>query len=229
VDLSEIQVTVINRSHRILKEIDEDLANYAMDTMTKHHVQFKFGATVQEIHRDRAILTNGETLSTHTVIWCAGIAPNPLNRKASLPLDERGYILCERTLRVKGYDHVWAVGDCAINLDPDGHHYPFTAQHAVKEGTHLAGNLVRVLKEETPEPCNIRYLGSLAMIGHHAGVAKILNLKFSGHLAWFLYRMVYLVKIPGWMRRTRVALDWTLDIFFPRDNVQLGVRESKSR
>ena len=221
----DIRVTLINRSERILKELDQDLANYAKGNMMRHGITFRFGLTVKEIQRDKAILTNGETLHTHTVIWCAGIAPNPLIRETSLPVDSRGYIICDRDMRVKGFKDVWAIGDCAINVDSKGNVYPFTAQHAVREGAHLARNLVRVMNGQEPEPSDIKQIGALAMIGHHTGVAKIFNLKFSGTLAWFLYRTVYLFKMPGFFRKLRIAADWTLDIFLPRDMVQLGVRQ----
>jgi NADH:ubiquinone reductase (H+-translocating) len=226
---SDIHVTLINRADFILKELDEDLGRYALHEMQRSGVSFKFGTTVQRIEHGQTTLTNGETLATHTVIWCAGTAPHPLIRKTGLPVDERGYILCERTLRVKGFGNVWAAGDCAINVDAQGKHYPFTAQHAVKEGVHLARNLTRVIEGQAPLPCNIRSLGSLALIGHHVGVAKILRFKFSGCFAWFFYRTIYLIKLPGWSRRIRTALDWTLDVFFPRNQVQLGIRETTNQ
>ena len=226
---SDIQVTLINQTDGILKELDEDLGRYALREMKHAGVSFQFGTTVKRIEHDRAVLTNGETLATHTVIWCAGTAPHPLIRKLGLPMDDKGYILCERDLRVKGQENIWAVGDCAINIDAQGKHYPFTAQHAVKEGLHLARNLTLALEGRVTLPCDIRSLGSLASIGHHVGVAKILRFKFSGISAWFLYRTIYLIKLPGWSRRIRTALDWTLELFFPRSQVQLGIREGNAQ
>src|SRR5439155_12088066 len=103
----DVRVTLLNRRPRILKEIDEDLAGYAQRKMTQDGVVFKFGTTIREIQRDRAVLENGETLATRTVIWCAGIEPHPLIAKTSLPVDEQGYIRCERNLRVAGHRDVW--------------------------------------------------------------------------------------------------------------------------
>jgi NADH dehydrogenase len=226
---ADIRVTLINQADGILEELDKDLGRYALHEMQHAGVSFKFDTTVKRIEPGRAVLSTGETLATHTVIWCAGTAPHPLIRKLGLPLDDKGYILCERDLRVKGQENIWAVGDCAINIDAKGTHYPFTAQHAVKEGAHLALNLARALDGEPSLPCDIRSMGSLALIGHHVGVAKILRFKFSGLIAWFLYRTIYLIKIPGWSPRIRTALDWTLDLIFPRSQVQLGVGGGGSR
>jgi NADH dehydrogenase len=165
---------------------------------------------------------------TRTVIWCAGIAPTPLTLEVDVPRDERGYILCERDLRVRGMENVWAIGDCAVNLDAQGRAYPATAQHAVQQGKHLARNLALLLAGRAALPCDIVDKGSLAALGCRTGVAKVFGLRFSGFAAWWLWRTVYLLKMPGWGRRVRVALDWTLDLFFRRDYVQLGVHRREA-
>ena len=126
-------------------------------------------------------------------------------------------------MRVKGYDNVWAIGDSAVNPDPDGKPYPPTAQHAVRQGQGLAANLARVVAGEPATHFVYEAVGSLAALGCRTGVAKILGVKLSGFPAWFLWRTVYLFKMPGLSRKVRVALDWTLDLFFRRDVVQLGV------
>ncbi len=219
----EIKFTLIERSERILNQLDDDLAYYAEDRLQKRGVRIIKFVTAKEIHRDRVVLTNGETLATRTLIWCAGIAQHPLLRATMLPADERGYILCERDTRVKGHDNIWGIGDCAVNPGPDGAAYPATAQHAVREGAHLARNLAHVLRGEPTVPCDIKFLGSLTPIGCRTAVAKILNIKLSGFIAWFVWRTVYLLKMPGWSRRFRVAADWTLDMFWRREYVQLGL------
>jgi NADH dehydrogenase len=226
---SDIRVTLINQSDGVLSELDAELGQYALQEMRRAGVSFRFGTTVKRIERDHVVLSGGETLATHTVIWCAGTAPHPLIGKLGLPVDKRGYLLCERDLRVKGQENIWAVGDCAVNIDAQGKHYPFTAQHAVKEGVHLAQNLTRALEGRESLPCDIRSMGSLALIGRYKGVAQILGFRFSGLTAWFLYRTVYLIKIPGWTRRIRTGFDWALELIFPRSQVQLGILESRGR
>jgi NADH dehydrogenase len=111
-----------------------------------------------------------------------------------------------------------------VNPDPDGDPYPATAQHAVRQGQHLARNLVHELRGESAEPCEIRNRGTIVPLGCRTGVAKVFGIKLAGFPAWFLWRTVYLSKMPGWGRRLRVALEWTLDLLFPRDIVQMGWR-----
>ena len=140
-----------------------------------------------------------------------------------LPTDDRGWVLCDPDLRVKGLEHVWAIGDCSVNPAPDGRPYPATAQAAVQQGRAVADNLARVLQGKPTEPCVIKDRGSLVALGCRTGVARIGRLKLAGFPAWFLWRTVYLMKMPGWGRRLRVALEWTIDLVFGRDDVQLGV------
>jgi NADH dehydrogenase len=175
------------------------------------------------------VLDTGERVAAHTIIWCAGIAPSPLIGTLGLPTDERGYILCDPDLRVRGFENVWAIGDCAVNPGTDGRPYPATAQHAVRQGIHLARNLACTLKGRPATPCVLKNFGALAAIGCRTAVAKILGVKLSGFPAWFLWRTVYLLKMPLWSRRLRIALDWTMDLLFARDYVELGVHRVEGR
>jgi NADH:ubiquinone reductase (H+-translocating) len=178
---------------------------------------------------DSVLLSTGERLPTRTLIWCAGIAPNPLAARLGLPCDERGAILCEPDLRVQGFDNVWAIGDCAANPTPEGGTYPATAQHAVRQGKHLARNILRTVRGQPPLPSRIRSLGALAALGCRTAVAKIFGINLAGFPAWVLWRSVYLLKMPGWSRRLRVALDWTMDLLFSRTIVQLNLHRTVPR
>ena len=225
----DCRVTLVEIADRILGAVEPDLSEYATRSMRRRGIDVRLETSVAAIEKDTVRLSTGETLPASTVIWCAGIAPTPLIRRISVPVDERGYILCERDLRVRGFDHVWGIGDCAVNPGTDGVPYPATAQHAVREGVHLARNLARVLTGRGALPFDYTSRGVVAALGCRTGVAKLFGVKLSGFPAWFLWRTVYLLKMPGFARKARVALDWTADLFFPRDFVQLGVHRSEPR
>ncbi len=229
VDASEATVTLVELGDRILGALGDDLSEYAAAKLRARGMTILLGTTVTEITHDQVTLTDGSTLRTHTAIWCAGIAPNPVTKGWALPVDQRGYILCERDLRVRGMDNVWAIGDGAVNTDAGGTAYPATAQHAIQQGRVLAGNLAAVLGGRPTRPCDIRSRGSLAAIGCRTGVAKVYGIKLSGFAAWWLWRTVYLLKMPTLARKVRVALDWTIDFFFSRDYVQLGLHRTIRR
>jgi NADH dehydrogenase len=226
IDQEDIAVTLVEIGPRILPALDRDLAEYATERMTRRGVDVRLQTSVDSVEAQQVVLSDGTRLATETVIWCAGIAPSPLVERLAVPVDDRGYILCDRELRVQGSDHVWAIGDSAVNLGPQDEPYPATAQHAVQQGQQLARNLVRVLRGRPPLPCDIRSKGALAALGCRTGVAKVFGVRLSGFPAWFLWRTVYLMKMPGLARRLRVALDWTMDLLFPKDIVQLGLSEA---
>lgn len=228
VSRDECRVSLVEVAPRILSALDEDLADYALAKLRARGIDVRLSTTVAEIARDHALLSDGGRLDTHTVIWCAGIAPNPLVSRLGLPTDAQGWLLCEPDLRVRGCSDIWGIGDCAVNPDPSGRAYPATAQHAVREASALAANLRRVLRGEPTRPCEIRSPGALAALGCRTAVAKVYGVKLSGFPAWFLWRTVYLLKMPGWVRRIRVALDWTLGLFFRRQIVQLGIHRASS-
>ena len=136
----EIGVTLVELSERILSNLDADLAEYAEQQLRRRGIALKLKTTLTAIEEDKVSFSDGEMLATHTVIWCAGIQPHPLIAQTGLPTTPQGYLICEPDLRVRGQGNVWAAGDCASIPDPDGKPYPPTAQHAVREGAHLALN-----------------------------------------------------------------------------------------
>ena len=225
VHADECRVTLIELTGRILPALDAGLAEYATEHLRRRGLDIRLKESATRIEPDYTELKSGGTLDTCTTIWAAGVAPTPLIEKLELPTDKRGYIECERDLRIKGYENLWGIGDGAVNLGPDGNPYPPTAQHAVREGKHLADNLACVLEGRQARPCDIKSQGSLAALGCRTAVAKVMGMRFSGFPAWFLWRSVYLAKMPGWARKLRIAMDWTLNLFFRRDYIQLGLRD----
>jgi NADH dehydrogenase len=220
-DPRDCRVTLVEIADRILPALDADLSDYAVAQMRKRGTEVLLNTSVQALDETGITLHDGRRLDTHTVIWCAGIAPNPLIADLPLPVDERGYMLCDPDLRVRGYRNIWAVGDSAVNINSRGDVYPATAQHATRQGVHLAKNLLRVTSGKEALPFEFRTLGSLTALGCRMGVAKIMGIKLSGFAAWFLWRTVYLLKMPGFGRKAAVAIDWALDLLFKKDFVQL--------
>lgn len=223
----ETKVTMVEMAGRILPALDADLAQFAHDHLTRRGMDIRLNATVQSIEPDHVALSTGEELASHTVIWCAGIAANPRVDHLGLPVDSRGYILCERDLRVKGFENVWAIGDTAVNIDKEGKAYPATAQHAVQQAKALAANIAAVYSGKAAKPCDAVSKGTIAALGCRTGVANVFGVKLSGFVAWWLWRSVYLMKMPTLRRKIRVALDWTIDLFFGKDYVQLGVHRPR--
>ncbi len=125
----------------------------------------------------------------------------------------------DQFLRVPDWPDVWAVGDCAFvpDIRNPGKSHPPTAQHAIREGHVVAQNIAATLVDRPLKSFSFRTIGLLASIGRRSGVARIFGFNFSGFFAWWLWRTVYLSKLPGLDKKIRVAFDWTLDLLFPKD------------
>ncbi|MBI3988893.1 MAG: FAD-dependent oxidoreductase [candidate division NC10 bacterium] len=185
-------------------------------------VEVRLATAVAAASAEEVVLQGGEAIPTRTLIWTAGIAPNPFLETLPCPKDDRGRIIVDDSLEVPGYPGIWALGDSAHIPDPrTDRPYPPTAQHAVREAKVVAQNIAASIRGGAKQPFRYSPLGVLAGLGRRSAIAEILGLKFSGFFAWWLWRTIYLFKLPGFERKVRVALDWTLDLFFPRDIVHL--------
>jgi NADH dehydrogenase len=213
----ELRLVLVHSHEKILLELSESLGAYARKKLEQRGVEFILGVRVTGAEPGRVFL--GErVLDAETFVWTAGNRPSPLLETLGLPLTRRGQIEVSPELAVPG---VWAAGDCAQVPDlASGGFCPPTAQHALREGQVLGHNVAASIKGHPLKPFNYKTLGSLAALGYQVAVAEILGLRFSGFLAWLMWRGIYLFKLPTLDRQVRVGLDWLLDIFLPSDMVQ---------
>jgi NADH dehydrogenase len=173
-------------------------------------------------------LTDGTKIATRMLVWTAGTSPPPVLSSLACAT-EHGRVVANECLQVPGWPGVWALGDCALVPDPynPGKFYPPTAQHAIRQAATLARNIAGVMRGEAPRPFKFKILGLLAAIGRRTGVAEVLGMHFSGLIAWWLWRGIYLSKLPGLQKKVRVAIDWTLDLVFSKDLVQLPLNRER--
>jgi NADH dehydrogenase len=216
-----VRVVLVHPGKVILPELGPKLGAYAQKKLAKRNVEIRVNTKVVRVGEDAAELSDGSRVPAKTVIWTAGTSPNPLIAALPCKLD-RGRILTDEYLQVPDWPGVWALGDCASILDRStGRPYPPTAQHALRQGKTVAKNILAVIRGGTKKPFSFSTLGLLASIGRRTGVANIFGINFSGFLAWFLWRTIYLSKLPRLEKKVRVALDWTLDLLFSKDLVHL--------
>jgi NADH dehydrogenase len=211
-------ILVHSRGH-LLAEIGEELGDYAQRVLERRGTKVILNARVVEVGPNAAVLSDGTTIETHTVISTVGNTTHPVVIDLARQLGRelaKGRVPTDATMRVAGQAKLWAIGDCAA-VPLDGGVSPPTAQLALRQGTQLGRNLARVFRGETPRPFTYRNLGQLATVGQHAAVAEIGGRHFSGFLAWWMWRTIYLAKLPGLSRKLRVMVDWTLELFFSRD------------
>jgi NADH:ubiquinone reductase (H+-translocating) len=215
-----LRVVLVHPGPVILPELGEKLGAYAQEKLAARKVEIKVNTKVTGVSERGVELSDSSTILSKTLVWTAGTTPNPLLETLSCP-KERGRLLVNEFLEVPDWPGVWALGDCA--LVPDRHTGKFcppTAQHALREGKVLAENLIATMRGGQKKVFAFKAIGQLAAIGRRTGVANIMGVNFSGFLAWWLWRTIYLSKLPRFEKKVRVALDWTLDLLFSKDLVQ---------
>src|SRR5437763_9916291 len=213
-----LRVILVHSGPAILPELGESLGRYTEKVLSERGVEVRLNTRVKSVTEDKVLLIDGVSIPSRTLVWTAGTVPSPII--ASLPCaKERGRLLVNEFLRVPGWANVWAVGDCAFVPDvrnPRKSHPP-TARHAIREGKVVAQNIAATLLGRPLRSFSFTTIGLLASIGRRMGVARVLGFNFSGFFAWWIWRTVYLSKLPGLDKKVRVAFDWTLDLLFPKD------------
>jgi len=233
----QIRVVVIHPGDYLLPELGEELGRYAERKMRERKVEVIKGARVANYDGWVVTLNNGLSIPTATLIWTAGVKPSPVVAALACA-KEKGRIVADQYLQVPGFPGLWTAGDCAAVPDltaspvedspgraqtasPARTFYPPTAQHGMREAIVAAKNIERTILGQPLQPFRYRTMGMLASIGHHTGVASFFGFKFSGFIAWWMWRSVYLAKLPRLVKKLRVMIAWTLDLLFGRDIEQM--------
>ena len=219
-NLSEdmLRVMLVHSGPAILPELGESLGRYAEKVLARRSVEIRLKNRVKSVTESKVFLADGVSIPSRTLVWTAGTVPSPII--SSLPCaKERGRLLVNQFLGVPDWPDVWAVGDCAFvpDIRNPGQSHPPTAQHAIREGRVVAQNIAAALLGRPLRSFSFKTIGLLASIGRRMGVARIFGFNFSGFFAWWMWRTVYLSKLPGLDKKVRVAFDWTLDLLFPKD------------
>ena len=216
----QLRLVLVHPGPYILPELGEKLGRYAEKKLSARGIEIVTNTKVMAVTPTTVELSDGQRITSATMIWTAGTSPNPL--LMSLPcMKDRGRLAVEATMEVPNWPGVWAVGDCAAVPDLiSGGQCPPTAQHALRQGKLLAQNILATIRGGEKKPFRFKTVGQLAAIGKRTGVARVFGVNFSGFLAWWLWRTIYLAKLPRFEKKLRVAIDWTLDLIFSKDLVQ---------
>jgi NADH dehydrogenase len=216
----ELRIILIEAAGAILPELGPKLGGYAQEKLAQRGVEFRMKTAVRSVSDGEVRLSDNSTIKTNLLVWTAGVSPNPLLNILECS-KERGRLITNEFLEVEGWPEVWALGDCAAVPDlSTGKSCPPTAQHALRQGKIVADNVVAAISGGRRRAFRFKTIGALASIGKRTGVARILGVNFSGFIAWWLWRTIYLSKLPRFEKKVRVALDWALDLLFSKDLVQ---------
>lgn len=227
----DIRVIVLEAMPSILPAFDQELAKFAKSKMESRGIEFRLQTAVKGFDGEEVIVneigggatadeddkTEDEAIIAKTLVWTAGVMPVNTIKRAMLKTD-RGKIVVNEYLEVPEFPGVFAIGDCAMSIDAKtGRPTPPTAQVAEAHARAAADNLIALIRSRERKAFVYKPKGQMAIIGKRSGIASIFGMNVSGFWAWFIWRSIYLSKIPSGEKKTRVMLDWTIDLFFRRD------------
>jgi NADH dehydrogenase len=226
-DRAELRWVLVEATGRILPELDERLGQWTLRALRRRGVDVRLRTRLASAAHGTVLLDDGTELAAGTLVWAAGVRPSPLGASAGLPADETGRIQVGADLAVTGMPGVFAAGDIAAvpDVSRPGELCAPNAQHAVRQSKVLARNIVAFVRGGPLRPYRHAYLGSVAGLGHHQGVAQVYRIRLTGFAGWLAHRVYHLFWVPTLSHKGRVLADWTLALFFRRETAQLTALE----
>ncbi|MFE4551164.1 NAD(P)/FAD-dependent oxidoreductase [Streptomyces sp. NPDC056785] len=229
IEPEDMKWILVEASDRILPEVGEEMGKYTVTELRRRNIDVRLGTRLDSCADRIAVLSDGARFPTRTVVWTAGVKPHPVLAATDLPLNGRGRLRCTPQLTVDGTPHAWAAGDAAavpdVTAAETGTETAPNAQHAVRQAGVLGDNIAHSLRGEPLETYSHKYVGSVASLGLHKGVAHVYGRKLKGYPAWFMHRVYHLSRVPTFNRKARVLAEWTLAGLFKREIVSLGSLE----
>lgn len=225
----EPALSLVHSGKELLEMFAPALRRSAEKRLTKNGVILKMGCTVSEVSADGLRLSDGSFVQAETVIWAAGVKAAVPRFEGRSPALAGGRIVVDQFFRMQGDDRIFALGDNAGYVD--AHSFkedskntkalPMLAQVAVKESKAVAFNIIAAIKNRPLRNFHYHSNGTMVSVGQWFAIGEIKSLNIAGWITWWLWRTVYLFKFASWQKRTRIAIEWTLDFFYPRDITKL--------
>jgi len=229
VKADDMKWILVEASDRILPEVGEEMGKYTVTQLRRRNIDVRLETRLDSCADRVAVLSDGSRFPTRTVVWTAGVKPHPVLAATDLPLNERGRLKCTAQLTIDGVTHAWGAGDAAavpdVTAAEPGKETAPNAQHAVRQARVLGDNIAAALRGQPLQEYAHKYVGSVASLGLHKGVAHVYGRKMKGYPAWFMHRVYHLSRVPTFNRKARVLAEWTLSGLFKREIVSLGSLE----
>ncbi|MFF3565709.1 NAD(P)/FAD-dependent oxidoreductase [Streptomyces sp. NPDC002574] len=229
----DMRFILVDAADKILPEVGPELGTWGLEHLRERGIEVYLGTSMKSCVDKHVVLANGLEVDASTIVWTAGVKPNPVLAKYGLPLGPRGHVDTAPTLQVQGTDYIWSAGDNAQVPDlasGPGAWCPPNAQHALRQAKVLGDNVVSGMRGFPQKEYKHANKGAVAGLGLHKGVALVrfgkMKLKFKGRLAWYMHRGYHGMAVPTFNRKIRVLADWTLAVFLKREVVSLGAMEN---
>ncbi|MBC9716737.1 NAD(P)/FAD-dependent oxidoreductase [Streptomyces sp. TRM66268-LWL] len=233
VSREDMRFVLVDAADKILPEVGPKLGQYGKEHLEGRGIEVYLSTSMDSCVDGHVVLKNGLEVDSNTIVWTAGVKPNPALQRFGLPLGPRGHVDTQTTLQVQGTDYIWAAGDNAQVPDlavGEGAWCPPNAQHALRQAKVLGDNVISGMRGFPQKEYKHANKGAVAGLGLHKGVAMIvmgkMKIKLKGRLAWYMHRAYHGMAMPTFNRKIRVFADWTLAMFLKREVVSLGALEA---
>jgi NADH:ubiquinone reductase (H+-translocating) len=208
IDTRQARIVLIEAGPRVLPAFAEDLSAYAKRSLEQLGVEVVLGKPVSECNAE-GVVFGGDTLPAATIIWAAGVQSSPAAQWLDAPADRVGRLKAEPDLTVPGHPEIFAIGDAAIVLRPNGQPVPGIAPAAKQEGAYVAKVIcARLSSAPALPPFLYKHAGDLATIGKRRAVIDFGWIKLKGALAWWLWGLAHIYFLIGVRNRLSVAMNW---------------------
>ena len=233
IEQRDVRFVLVEGSRRILPELTEELSGYGLQQLRERGIDVRLNTFLSSCVDGHVVLSDGTEFDADTIVWTAGVKAAPVLGESDLPVEARGRVTTLPTLQVARDGVVvpgaWAAGDCAAvpdltSEDPQATCAP-TAQHAVRQASILADNLVATLTGQGEQALAVyahENLGTVASLGIGKGVARIMGQNLRGFTAWTAHRGYHVYAMPTFNRKVRIMMDWLAAVVFRRDLASFG-------
>ena len=209
----EVSIVLIHAGQELLSQFSEKVQNYAKKTLENKKIQILFGIRVQKVKNNKVYISGNEKINAGTVVWTAGVSAQVPDFKNGPMLNDNKRVRADEYLRVEGSEHEFVVGDVA----GDKMESPMLAQVAVHQAKITAKNICASIRGKKLKSYTYKKKGLLLSLGQWNAAGDVWWFTIKGRFTWWLWRTIYLFKFNSWRKRFRIASEWTVNLFYPRD------------
>ncbi len=213
-DFSQMNIYLVQSGDRVLPMLSEKSSERARKYLERLGVEVVLNTRVLDVSGDYVQTSTEEDIIAKTLIWTAGVTGNPVEGLGKEAIIKGNRIDVDEFHRVKGYDHVYAVGDVACMRSqayPHGH--PMVAPPAMQQGQNLGKNLLRKQKGKAMKTFNYKDKGAMATVGKNKALVEMGKFHSRGTFAWFIWMGVHLMALVGFRNRLITLFNWTKNYF----------------
>ncbi len=209
IDPSDTHVVLIDALPHILSSYPEELSEKAKIELEDRDIEVLVDSPVDDIGPDSVTVGDRE-ISTHTVIWAAGVEPSPILKSLDCELDDQGKAIVDEDLALPGSDCEFVIGDAAHFSHHSEGALPALAPVAIQQGKRVGKNIKRrVKKDEAYEAFQYFDKGQMSTIGRAAAVVEFGKIRAVGFFAWLIWLFIHLIYLVGFKNKVVVLIEWT--------------------